>query len=171
MIADALSSREYNVEVVKDYNQADYFVTYLDGDTTEDLVHDLSLKNVIGDEYENWINVGNTVKSNGGKQITIINFKTAYLLEGIEEYSDVILGGFNTYTCAIMDVLLGNCESVGVLPFTLPASSEVVAIDEQGVCASPNDVPGYDKTKYMKDGLRYEYVDELGNSYVCGYGM
>jgi len=70
-----------------------------------------------------------------------------------------------------MDVIVGNYNPTGVLPFTLPASKEVVAIDKKGNCASPNDVPGYDKTKYMKDGLVYEYIDEQENKYLCGFGL
>ncbi|MGN0251966.1 MAG: hypothetical protein ACI4EH_11495, partial [Oliverpabstia sp.] len=40
------------------------------------------------------------------------------------------------------------------------------ALDENGICASPNDVSGYDKAKYMKDGLNYAYKDAAGNEYI-----
>ena len=171
LIADALAAREYKIEITEDYNEADYLITYLSGKSTEDIVHDLELKNAIGEEYEEWKKIGNTIKENGGKRITIINMQTAYILDGIEQHSDSILAGFNTYTCAIMDVIVGNYEPIGVLPFTLPAGNEVLQINEEGKCASPNDVPGYDKTKYMENGLKYEYVDTNGNTYICGYGL
>ena len=167
---DALATRTYDVEIVEDYNQADYFITYLSGETTDEIVFNLNIKDIMKDEYNEWVKIGNTIKENGGKRITIINMKTAYLLGGIEEYSDSIVLGFDTYTCAIMDVIVGNFNPTGVLPFTLPASESVVAIDENGNCASPNDVPGYDKSKYL-DGLKYEYIDSDGNIYLCGHGL
>ncbi len=173
IIMDALNMGEYNsIEVVKEESQADYLITYIAGKITNQTTYELDLKNsVIGEEYEEWVRIGNTIKENGGKRITIINFKTGYIVDGIEQNTDCLIGGFNTYTSAIMEAIVGKTEITGVLPFTLPANGEVVAIDESGNCASPNDVPGYDKNKYMKNGLRYEYIDELGNSYVCGYGL
>ncbi len=171
MIADALATRQYPIQIVEDYQQADYFITYLSGKTTKETVWDLNLKDMIGEKYEAWMATGNQIKQNGGKRITIVNFNTAFILDGIEQYSDAILGGFRTYTCAIMDVMTGKVQATGVLPFTLPANSDVVAIDEKGECASPNDVPGYDKTQYMKDNKVYEYIDQQGNKYVCGFGL
>lgn len=47
--------------------------------------------------------------------------------------------------------MLGNDEPTGILPLTLPASEEVIAVDEAGNCVSRNDVPGYDKDKYMPE--------------------
>ena len=57
------------------------------------------------------------------------------------------------------------------MPITLPGSDAAIAVDENGVCASPNDVPGYDKAKYMKDGLTYAYRDSDGNEYLYGFGL
>ena len=171
IIADALATKKYNIEIVEDYNQADYLITYIAGEITQDAVNNLSLKETMKEQYEEWINIGNTIKQNGGKRITIVNMRTAYILDGIEQYSDSILAGFDTYTCAIIDVIVGKYKPTGVLPFTLPASNQVVAIDEQGNCASPNDVPGYEKSKYMQNGLKYEYIDLKGNAYICGYGI
>lgn len=173
IMLDALNLGDNNfIEVVKDEKEADYLITYIAGKVTKEVTYELDLKNsVIGEEYEEWVKIGNTIKENGGKRITIINFKTAYMVDGIEQNTDCLIGGFNTYTSAIMDIIVGKTKTIGVLPFTLPANEKVVAIDENGNCASPNDVPGYDKNKYMKNGLRYEYIDELGNSYICGYGL
>ena len=46
-----------------------------------------------------------------------------------------------------------------------------------GVCVSPNDVPGYDKDRYMPDSLKdengkaYAYRDAAGNYYEFGFGL
>jgi beta-glucosidase len=45
-----------------------------------------------------------------------------------------------------------------------------IAVNENGICASPNDVPGFDKEKFM-DGQPYVYVDSDGNRYRSGYGL
>ena len=171
IIQDALATRKYDIEVVKDYKDADYMITYISGLLLDNNVYELDLKDVMKNDYDDWVQIGNEIKANGGKRITIINFDTAYLLNGIEENSDVLLGSFGTYSCAILDNIVGNFKSVGVLPFTIPSSSEVIKIDENGNSISPNDVPGYDKSKYMKDGLKYEYIDSVGNTYISGFGL
>ena len=67
--------------------------------------------------------------------------------------------------------MIGRVSPVGKLPFTFPKSEGVIAVDDKGVCISPNDVPGYDKDKYMPDGLTYAYEDEDGNIYKLGHGL
>ena len=47
----------------------------------------------------------------------------------------------------------------------------------EGVCISPNDVPGYDKDKYMpekmkdENGKAYAYRDRTGNYYEMDFGL
>ena len=53
----------------------------------------------------------------------------------------------------------------------MPASLDVIAVDENNKSISPNDVPGYDKDQYMPEGLSYSYVDADGNRYVLDYGL
>ena len=54
---------------------------------------------------------------------------------------------------------------------------EVMAVNENGVCISPNDVPGFDKDQYMPDSLKdengkaYAYRDEMGNYYELNFGL
>ena len=69
-----------------------------------------------------------------------------------------------------MDVICGRAQPVGQLPLTLPGSDAAIAVDQHGKCASPNDVPGYDKEKYMQ-GKAYAYVDAQGNCYRLGFGL
>ena len=53
----------------------------------------------------------------------------------------------------------------------------MLAVDKNGVCISPNDVPGYDKDQYMPDSLKdengkaYAYRDTDGNYYEMNFGL
>ena len=53
----------------------------------------------------------------------------------------------------------------------------MLAVNADGVCISPNDVPGYDKDRYMPDFLKdengkaYAYRDAAGNYYEYGFGL
>jgi beta-glucosidase len=67
-------------------------------------------------------------------------------------------------------VIVGAFPPSGRLPLTFPIDSEAIAVDEHGICASPNDVPGYDKEAYM-DGRPYVYIDTDGNQYRLGHGL
>ena len=100
-----------------------------------------------------------------------VNLNLPYLLANVEPMADALTVGFDTFSKAAIDVICGDAPAVGRLPITLPGSDAAIAVDENGVCASPNDVPGYDKAKYMKDGLTYAYRDAEGNEYLYGFGL
>ena len=80
-------------------------------------------------------------------------------------------------TSATLDVLFGRFAPVGKLPLTLPKGDEVLAVNADGVCISPNDVPGYAKDAYMPDcmkdenGKAYAYRDAAGNYYELNFGL
>lgn len=111
------------------------------------------------------------MKENGKKLIVSVNSTMPWLLDSVEKYADGFFSHFETYTNAQLDVMIGRVSPVGKLPFTFPKSEGVIAVDDKGVCISPNDVPGYDKDKYMPDGLTYAYEDEGGNIYKLGHGL
>ena len=82
--------------------------------------------------------------------------------------------------------MLGNYNPTGKLSVTMVACEEVIALTEQTledgnvyeICASPNDVPGYDKDQYMDPEVlaqspsgSYAYKDADGNLYVSGFGL
>lgn len=115
--------------------------------------------------------IAKDVRSRGGKVIISVNIILPWILDRIEPLADAIIAGYDTYYKAQLEVILGNHEPTGVLPLTLPASEEVIAVDEEGKCISPNDVPGYDKHKYMPDGMSYAYRDSDGNEYRLGHGL
>ena len=53
----------------------------------------------------------------------------------------------------------------------------MIAVDENGDCISPNDVPGYAKDSYMPDemkdenGKAYAYRDSEGHYYESEFGL
>lgn len=108
---------------------------------------------------------------NGAELIITVNSTMPWLLKKAEENADALLAHFETFTSAQMDVLTGKFAPTGKLPFTFPKGEEVIAVDEEGICISPNDVPGYDKDKYMPEGMTYAYKDECGNEYKLGFGL
>ena len=119
--------------------------------------------------------IAEAVHKNGGKVIANINFTLAWEVGNVERYADVLLAGFDTYPSATLDVIFGRFSPVGKLPLTLPKGDEVLAVNEDGVCISPNDVPGYDKDQYMPDAMKdengkaYAYRDEAGNYYELDF--
>ena len=117
------------------------------------------------------------VHSKGGKVISNINFPLAWLVGNVERNVDALLAGFETYPAATLDVIFGRYNPTGKLPITLPKGDEVLAVNAEGICISPNDVPGFDKDQYMPDSLKdengkaYAYRDAKGNYYELNFGL
>ena len=117
------------------------------------------------------------VHAHGGRVIANINFPLAWMVGNVEPYADALTAGFDTYPSATLDVLFGRFEPVGRLPITLPRNDAVLAVNADGVCASPNDVPGYAKDQYMdpalkdENGKAYAYRDAAGNYYELRFGL
>jgi len=117
------------------------------------------------------------VHAKGGKVISNINFPLAWLVGNVERNVDALLAGFETYPAATLDVIFGRYTPTGKLPITLPKGDEVLAVNENGVCISPNDVPGFDKDQYMPEALKdengkaYAYRDANGNYYELNFGL
>ena len=95
----------------------------------------------------------------------------------MEKLTDCLLAGYNTFTDATLDVILGEFNPTGRLPITLPKDDSVIAVNKDGVCISPNDVPGYDKDQYMpeemkdENGKAYAYRDSMGSYYEMDFGL
>ena len=121
--------------------------------------------------------IAETVHARGGKVVANVNFTLAWQLGNVEPHCDALTAGFDTYPSATLDVMFGRFAPVGRLPITLPRGDEVLAVNENGVCISPNDVPGYDKDRYMpaslkdENGKAYAYRDAHGNYYELGHGL
>jgi beta-glucosidase len=99
------------------------------------------------------------------------------MVGNVERYVDALTAGFETYPAATLDVIFGRYSPTGKLPITLPKNDEVLAVNTDGVCISPNDVPGYDKDQYMpeemkdENGKAYAYRDANGNYYELNFGL
>lgn len=121
--------------------------------------------------------IARTVHARGGKVIGNLNISLAWQPGSLEPPCDALTAGFDTYPDATLDVMRGRFAPVGKLPLTLPRGDEVLAVNADGVCISPNDVPGYDKDKYMPDALKdengkaYAYRDAAGRYYEYGFGL
>lgn len=121
--------------------------------------------------------IANIIHNNGGKVISNVNVTLAWELGNIEKVSDVLTVGFDTFDEAVFDVYFGKYHPTGKLPITFPKNDEVIKVDENGKCISPNDVPGFDKDKYMPDSMKdengkaYAYKDSAGNYYELNFGL
>ena len=117
------------------------------------------------------------VHANGGKVIANVNVVLAWILGNVEPYVDALTLGYDTYASAVLDVYFGRFAPVGKLPITMPKNDDVIKVNAEGVCVSPNDVPGYDKDLYMPDemkdenGKAYAYKDAAGNYYELNFGL
>jgi len=106
-----------------------------------------------------------------------INCPLAWEVGNVEKVSDALTVGFDTYPSATLDVMFGRFAPVGKLPLTLPKGDEVLAVNADGVCISPNDVPGFAKDAYMPDSMKdengkaYAYRDAAGNYYEMNFGL
>ncbi len=143
------------------------------GELSGDTVEVTSLQDV-----DDIAKVAATVHGNGGIVIASIDISSPWILTKLEPHVDGLIGSFSTTADARMDILTGAYLPTGKLPVTMPASEGVIAIDENNFCASPNDVPGYDKDQYMDAAVlaaspsgSYTYKDADGNLYGFGYGL
>ena len=118
-----------------------------------------------------------SLHSRGGKVISNINFTLAWEVGNVEPCADALLAGFDTYTDAVLDVIMGRCVPTGRMPITLPRNDSVIRVDRDGICISRNDVPGYHKDKYMPESMKdengkaYAYRDSEGNYYELDFGL
>lgn len=99
-----------------------------------------------------------------------LNAMYPWLLDSLEPLADALLVGFESDYATMVEAALGGFAPSGRLPITFPIDADAVAVDADGRCASPNDVPGFAKEKHM-DGRAYVYVDADGNRYELGHGL
>jgi beta-glucosidase len=102
--------------------------------------------------------------------VVALNVTMPWLLGTVEPLADALVAGFDTRTETVFDAIVGGFAPTGRLPLTFPIDDAAIAVDELGRCASPNDVPGYDKERYMH-GRPYVYTDADGNRYERGHGL
>ena len=137
------------------------------------------------------------VHANGGVVICSLTLSALWILTKLEPYCDAILVNFAsvtelaglselvTITDLQLQVLSGAIMPTGKLPVTLPSCTAVLEVTDTEIdgvvyelCASPNDVPGYDKDQYIAPEVlaqspsgSYAYQDEDGNTYKVWFGL
>ena len=133
-----------------------------------------------------------TVHAHGGKVIATFVLCHPWILDKLEPYVDGMTFQYTISPVAMgnalgaqMDVLSGEFNPPGKMSLTMVSCPEVIAITEKEIdgeireiCASPNEVPGYDKDQYIDPeilknvkGGSYAYCDEDGNYYRSGIGL
>ena len=197
------ASEKYGLNVVNSYTEADYAILFVSpssgnyfkstqGYLELDICEEKTVVDIDADgkpEKDKHHNettltgakkiplIADAIHKNGGKVISCINFPLAWIVGNVEKHSDAVLAGFDTFNDALLDVICGKYNPTGKMPITLPRNDDVIRVQENGVCISRNDVPGYDKDKYlpneMKDenGKAYAYRDECGNYYELDFGL
>ena len=136
--------------------------------------------------------ISEKVHSKGGKVIATCVVCNPWILTKLEPYVDGLTFQYTVSPVAIgnalgaqIDVLSGDYNPTGKMSLTMVSSMDVIAITEKEmdgqireICASPNDVPGYDKDQYIDPAIlakvkggSYAYCDEDGNYYRSGFGL
>ena len=145
------------------------------------------------EDIDKLIKAADTVHENGGKVVATIVCTSPWILTNLEPYCDALLAQYTTSGASIdnarkaqVDVITGAYNPTGKLAVTMVSSEDVIALTETTlddgtvceICASPNDVPGYDKDQYIDpavlanvNGGSYAYLDADGNHYVSGFGL
>ncbi len=145
------------------------------------------------EDVEEIAEVAEAVHANGGKVVATIVCTSPWILDALEPHVDALLAQYTTSKASLanaysaqVDVIVGNYNPTGKLSMTMVACEDVIALTEvtredgtvYEVCASPNDVPGYDKDQYMSADVlakspsgSYAYKDADGNLYVSGFGL
>jgi len=132
------------------------------------------------------------VHAKGGKVICTCVVCNPWILDKLEPYVDGMTFQYTVSPVAMgnalgaqMDVLSGDFNPTGKMSLTMVSSPEVIAITEKEIdgvvreiCASPNDVPGYDKDQYIDPAIlakvrggSFAYCDADGNYYRSGFGL
>ena len=166
----ALAAAHPDIRFTTDYHQADVAVLFVNP-STGDYFHSTGLLDLDIHEGTN-VALAKIIDIRGAVTDVVIglNITLPWLLGAIEPLADALVAGFDTRTEALFDAIVGAFVPSGRLPLTFPIDNAAIAVDEHGICASPNDVPGYDKERYM-DGRPYVYTDGDGNRYQLGHGL
>ena len=133
-----------------------------------------------------------TVHAHGGKVVATFVVSNPWILSNLEPYVDGMTFQYTVSPVAMgnalgaqMDVLSGEFNPTGKMSLTMVSDPAVIAITEKEIdgvvreiCASPNDVPGYDKDQYIDPAIlakvkggSFAYCDADGNYYRSGFGL
>lgn len=92
--------------------------------------------------------------------ITAVNFTNQWLINKLEPKAAAFIGTFGTQQEAVFDVITGEFNPVGKLPFAIPAS-------EKAVEREVGDVPSFAPEEYK----HFTYKTKAGVEYKYGFGL
>ena len=169
-LRSALAAAHPDIRFTTDYHHADVAVLFVNP-STGDYFHSTGLLDLDIHEGTN-VALAKIIDIRAAVTDVVVglNVTLPWLPGSIEPLADALVAGFDTRTEALFDAIVGAFAPTGRLPLTFPIDNAAIAVDEHGICASPNDVPGYDKERYM-DGRPYVYTDSDGNRYELGHGL
>ncbi len=122
--------------------------------------------------------IAEEIHEKGGIVIASIKVDQPWILTNLEPFCDGLIANFGVAQKPQVAVVTGEYAPTGKMPITMVSSNDVIATSWKylsdgriyEICASPNDVPGYDKALYM-NGKEYAYTDTEGNKYIYGFGL
>ncbi|MGD7706456.1 glycoside hydrolase family 3 N-terminal domain-containing protein [Microlunatus sp. Y2014] len=169
-LRDRIAAAHPDIAFTTDHGLADVAVVFANP-FTGDYFRSMGLLDLTIDEHSH-VNLTKIKKIRESVDTLVVglNVVMPWLPGTLDELADAVLVGFDTRTDVVFDAVVGGFTPTGRLPLTFPINQAAIAVDDQGRCASPNDVPGYDKEKYM-DGRPYVYVDAAGNRWERGFGL
>ncbi len=169
-LRDRLAADHPGIAFTTDPHHADVAVLFVNP-STGNYFHSTGLLDLTVHEATNVALTKITaIRSVVDEVVVALNVTMPWLLGTLEPLADAVVAGFDTRTETVFDAVVGAFAPTGRLPLTFPVDDAAIAVDEQGRCASPNDVPGYAKEQHM-DGRPYVYTDADGNRYVLGHGL
>ncbi len=130
--------------------------------------------------------IAEEIHAKGGVVIAAIKVNQPWILTNLEPYCDGLIAQFGVPTKAHVAVVTGEYNPTGKMPITMVSCYDVIATSWQylsdgriyEICASPNDVPGYDKDQYIDPAIlekvpggSYAYCDSEGNYYRAWFGL
>lgn len=166
----ALVRAHPDIRFTSDYHHADVAVLFCNP-STGDYFRSTGLLDLDIHEGSN-VNLTkiSDIRAEVGDVVVGLNATLPWLLGNVEPLADALVVGFDARTEALFDVIVGEFAPSGRLPITFPVDQAAIAVDSSGICASPNDVPGYAKEAHM-GGRPYVYTDSDCNRYQLGHGL
>ena len=130
--------------------------------------------------------IAEEIHAKGGVVIASITVTQPWILTNLEPFCDGLIAEFGVPEKAHVAVVTGEYAPTGKMPITMVSCYDVIATSWQylsdgriyEICASPNDVPGYDKDQYIDPAIlekvpggSYAYCDSEGNYYKAWFGL
>ena len=194
IISDTLEQRKAALAKILPMQRGDFEAIYraMGGLPVTIRLLDPPLHEFLPHEDDEIKELADAIHARGGKVVGTCVVCNPWLLDKLEPYCDALTIQYTVSAVALnnalnaqVDVISGDFAPTGKLSLTMVSDPAVIAITEQEIdgvvreiCASPNDVPGYDKDQYIDPAIlanvkggSYAYCDADGNYYRSGFGL